>query len=297
MKIGLIGLGKMGINLAHNMINHGHEIIGHDLNKQPMQDLLKIGGSAVNDLNDMCEKLDQRKVIWLMVPAGDVIDQILQDLITMLNTGDIIIDGGNSNYKNSIRRHQELKSHQIHFMDCGTSGGLSGALSGACLMIGGDEEPIRFCEPLFRDISADGGYLHTGEIGSGHFLKMVHNGIEYGIMQSISEGFEIIEKSKFKIKLSDIAKVWNNGSVIRSWLLELAGNVFTEDPQLNKIKGVVQSSGEGKWVAETALELEVPTPVITLSLLMRYRSQQSETFSGKLLAALRNKFGGHDINT
>ena len=230
-----------------------------------------------------------------MVPNGAPVDGVITELLPLLNEGDIIIDGGNSNYKESVRRYKELKEKNINFIDCGTSGGISGALNGACLMVGGDIEPVKFCEEIFIDTAVKDGYLHVGEAGSGHFTKMVHNGIEYGMMQSIAEGFEILHKSNFEMDYEKVAKVWNNGSVIESWLMELTESLFSKDAKLEKIKGVMNSSGEGKWTIETALDLEVPAPVIALSLMMRYRSLEENTFSGRVIAALRNEFGGHKV--
>ena len=295
MNIGMIGLGKMGFNLSKNLINHGHSVVTFDTNKDITDKMSKEGGISVYSLEEVCEKLSGRKVIWIMVPNGAPVDGVITELLPLLNEGDIIIDGGNSNYKESVRRYNELKEKNINFIDCGTSGGISGALNGACLMVGGDIEPVRFCEEIFIDTAVKDGYLHVGEAGSGHFAKMVHNGIEYGMMQSIAEGFEILHKSNFEMDYEKVAKVWNNGSVIESWLMELTESLFSKDAKLEKIKGVMNSSGEGKWTIETALDLEVPTPVIALSLMMRYRSLEENTFSGRVIAALRNEFGGHKV--
>ena len=295
MKIGMIGLGKMGFNLSKNLINHGHSVVAFDTNKDITDNLTKEGGIPAYSLKELCEKLSERKVIWIMVPNGAPVDGVMTELLPVLNDGDIIIDGGNSNYKESVRRYKELKEKNINFIDCGTSGGISGALNGACLMVGGDIEPVRFCEEIFKDTAVKDGYLHVGEAGSGHFTKMVHNGIEYGMMQSIAEGFEILHKSSFEMDYEKVAKVWNNGSVIESWLMELTESLFSKDAKLEKIKGVMNSSGEGKWTIETALDLEVPAPVIALSLMMRYRSLEENTFSGRVIAALRNEFGGHKV--
>ena len=230
-----------------------------------------------------------------MVPAGEIVDSVIDSLVPYLTKNDIIIDGGNSNYKDSKRRYSKLKEHGIDFLDCGTSGGTSGALNGACTMIGGDAEVFDYVSKVFKDISVENGSLYTGAAGSGHFTKMVHNGIEYGMMQSIAEGFEVFEHSEFDIDFQKTAKLFNHGSVVRSWLMELTENAFSKDPKLDGIKGIMHSSGEGKWTLETALDLGVPTPVIALSIMMRYRSQMSDTFSGKVVAALRNEFGGHAV--
>jgi 6-phosphogluconate dehydrogenase len=230
-----------------------------------------------------------------MIPAGSCVDDTINELINMLSPGDIIIDGGNSNYKDSVRRYNLLKEKELNFIDCGTSGGTSGALNGACTMVGAEKEVFDYCEQIFKDISVENGYLHVGKPGSGHFTKMVHNGIEYGMMQAIAEGFEVLSESDFDVDYEKIARVWNNGSVIRGWLMELTESAFSKDKNLDGIKGVMNSSGEGKWTIETALDLEVPTPVIALSLMMRYRSLKENTFTGKVVAALRNEFGGHKI--
>lgn len=230
-----------------------------------------------------------------MVPAGEIVDNVITSLIPFLNRNDIIIDGGNSNYKDSKRRFAQLKKLGFDFLDCGTSGGTSGALNGACTMIGGDKTVFDYVATVFEAISVTNGWLYTGEAGSGHFTKMVHNGIEYGMMQSIAEGFEVFEHSEYDINFEKTAKLFNHGSVIRSWLMELTENAFSKDAKLDSIKGIMHSSGEGKWTLETALDLGVPTPVIALSIMMRYRSQMQDTFSGKVVAALRNEFGGHAV--
>jgi 6-phosphogluconate dehydrogenase len=224
-----------------------------------------------------------------------VVDSVLDEVTPLLSEGDIVIEAGNSHYKESLARYNKLKESSIHFMDCGTSGGMSGARNGACYMIGGDKEAWEIVEPIFKDTSVENGYLYAGEAGSGHYLKMVHNGIEYGMMQAIGEGFDVLEKSQFDYDYEKVARVWNNGSVIRSWLMELTENAFSKDAKLDEIKGVMHSSGEGKWTVEEALDLQTATPVIALSLLMRYRSLENDTFTGKVVAALRNEFGGHAV--
>lgn len=295
MQIGLIGLGKMGYNLALNMKNKGHDVIAYDINEETLTKIQAEGIKTVRSLQDLTENLSDKKVVWLMIPAGDLVDKTLASLKPLLNSGDIVIDGGNSNYKDSVRRAGELESLQISFLDCGTSGGTEGALHGVCAMIGGNQNAFNHCESLFKDIAVDNGYVYCGPSGSGHFVKMVHNGIEYGMMQSIAEGFEVMQKSEFNLNLEHVAKVWNHGSVVRSWLMELTENALRKDPGLNSIKGIMHSSGEGKWTLETALEKQIATPVIALSLMMRYRSQETDTFSGKIVAALRNEFGGHAV--
>jgi 6-phosphogluconate dehydrogenase len=239
--------------------------------------------------------LRKRRVIWLMVPAGNAVDIVINNLKNHLHEGDILIDGGNSFFKDSISRARDLEKIGIHLLDCGTSGGVNGALHGVCTMIGGRLDIFNYCEVLFKSISVENGYLYCGKSGSGHFTKMVHNGIEYGMMQAIAEGFELLHRHDSEMDLAAISKVWNHGSVVRGWLMELTQHALERDKNLQSIKGIMHSSGEGKWTVETALEMGVPTPVITMSLLMRYRSQVEDTFSGKIVAALRNEFGGHAV--
>jgi 6-phosphogluconate dehydrogenase len=295
MQIGLVGLGKMGFNLALNIHNHKHEVIAFDLNATAVKSIGSKGIKTTASLEELTKTFAGKKVIWLMIPAGNPVDEAIDFLKKDLKPGDIIIDGGNSFYKDSIRRATALQASGVHYLDCGTSGGMEGALNGVCAMIGGNKEAYNFCSQLFQDISVKDGCLYCGPSGSGHFVKMIHNGIEYGMMQSIAEGFEVMHKSDFNLNLEAVAKVWNHGSVVRSWLMELTENALSKDPNLDAIKGVMHSSGEGKWTLETAMEKQIATPVIALSLLMRYRSLQDDTFSGKIVAALRNEFGGHAV--
>jgi 6-phosphogluconate dehydrogenase len=296
MKIGLIGLGKMGYNLSLNLMDNHHEVVAYDVNKETVEKLSNEGATGAFTVEELVNELPlSPKVVWIMVPAGEVTENVITELKELLSEGDIIIDGGNSNYKESVRRAQDLQEKGIYFFDVGTSGGMEGARNGACTMIGGDAEVFRTIEPVFNDICVENGFMYAGKSGSGHFLKMVHNGVEYGMMQSIAEGFEVLEKSQFDFDYEAVARVWNNGSVVRSWLMELTENAFSKDPKLDSIKGVMQSSGEGKWTVETALDLQTATPVIALSLMMRYRSLEEDTFTGKVVAALRNEFGGHGV--
>ncbi|MEW4209135.1 decarboxylating 6-phosphogluconate dehydrogenase [Priestia megaterium] len=296
MKIGLIGLGKMGYNLSLNLMDNHHEVVAYDVNKEAVEKLANEGATGAFTVEELVNELPHSpKVVWIMVPAGEVTENVITELKELLSEGDIIIDGGNSNYKESVRRAQDLQEKGIYFFDVGTSGGMEGARNGACTMIGGDAEVFRTIEPVFNDICVENGFMYAGKSGSGHFLKMVHNGVEYGMMQSIAEGFEVLEKSQFDFDYEAVARVWNNGSVVRSWLMELTENAFSKDPRLDSIKGVMQSSGEGKWTVETALDLQTATPVIALSLMMRYRSLEEDTFTGKVVAALRNEFGGHGV--
>jgi len=295
MQIGFVGLGKMGYNLALNLHRHGYEVVAFDVAATNVSNIVLEGIAGANSLGEMCHQLHGRKVIWLMVPAGTAVDSCIEDLIAHLGPHDIVIDGGNSNFNDSVRRHNYLASKGIDYLDCGTSGGVEGALNGACTMIGGNKNVFEYCESVFRAVSVENGYLYAGAAGAGHFVKMVHNGIEYGMMQAIAEGFEVMQKSPYNFDLEEVARVFNHGSVVRSWLMELTENALSKDPNLDEIKGIMHSSGEGRWTLETALDMGIATPVMALSLLMRYRSQQDDTFSGKIVAALRNEFGGHAV--
>ncbi|MGG1151988.1 phosphogluconate dehydrogenase (NAD(+)-dependent, decarboxylating) [Bacillus wiedmannii] len=294
MRVGLIGLGKMGLNLGKNLMDHKHEVAAFDLNTSAVEEMKEYGATGVSSLSELVQSLQSPRILWVMVPHA-VVDSVIDEVTPLLSKGDILIEAGNSHYKESIRRYEQLKKDGIHFMDAGTSGGMEGARNGACYMIGGDQEAWDIVEPIFRDTAVENGYLYAGKAGSGHFLKMIHNGIEYGMMAAIGEGFEVLEKSEFDYDYEKVSRVWNNGSVIRSWLMELTENAFSKDAKLDEIKGVMHSSGEGKWTVETALDLQTATPVIAMSLLMRYRSLDNDTFTGKVVAALRNEFGGHAV--
>ncbi|WP_340024003.1 phosphogluconate dehydrogenase (NAD(+)-dependent, decarboxylating) [Paenibacillus sp. FSL K6-1096] len=296
MKVGLIGLGKMGLNLGQNLLEHDHEVVAYDVNPAAVQELAGHGASAAGSLEELTGKLESPRILWIMVPHT-IVDTVIAELKPLLSKGDIVIEAGNSHYKESIRRHEELGAGGVYFLDAGTSGGMEGARHGACYMVGGDEEAWTVVEPLFRDTAVENGYLYAGKSGSGHFLKMVHNGIEYGMMAAIGEGFEVLEKSGYDFDFEQVARVWNNGSVVRSWLMELIERAFSKDAKLEEIKGVMHSSGEGRWTLETAFDLQAATPVIAMALLMRYRSLETDTFTGKVVAALRNEFGGHAVET
>ena len=294
-QIAMIGLGKMGFNLALNLKQKGLEVFAFDTNQQLRKEISKQEIITTESLKDTCSKFSSQKIIWLMVPSGETVDKVIEELLPYLQENDIIIDGGNSFYKDSVRRYAYLKQRKIHFLDCGTSGGQDAALNGACTMIGGDKDIYESIQNVFDKISVANGSLYAGKAGSGHFIKMIHNGIEYGMMQSIAEGFEVLQRSDYDVDFEKVATLFNHGSVIRGWLMELTQSAFSKDAKLETIKGVMHSSGEGKWTMETALELGVPTPVIALSVMMRYRSQTEDTFSGKIVAALRNEFGGHAV--
>lgn len=295
MKLAICGLGKMGMNLVLNLLDHDHDVVAYDIDEELIAEAERKGATGAASLKEVVDHLPDKKIIWMMVPAGDITEKLVTDITPLLSAGDVLMDGGNALYKDSMRRYDTLKESGIHYVDVGTSGGMEGAREGACTMVGGDRDVVEEIEQIFQDISVDKGYLYTGKSGSGHFLKMVHNGVEYGMMQSIGEGFDILEKSAFDYDHQDVARVWNNGSVIRSWLMELMEYAFSDDPKLDEVKGVVHASGEGKWTVETAMELEAAAPVIALSLMMRNRSLESDTFSGKVVASLRNQFGGHSV--
>ncbi|MFP7736827.1 phosphogluconate dehydrogenase (NAD(+)-dependent, decarboxylating) [Priestia aryabhattai] len=294
MKVGLIGLGKMGVNLGQNLLDQYQEVVAFDVNPDAVEEMRKYGATGTSSLKELVHSLETPRVLWIMVPHT-VVDSVIGEVTPLLGKGDIVIEAGNSHYKESIRRYNELKEKGIHFMDVGTSGGMEGARHGACYMIGGDPEAWEIVEPIFRDTAVENGYFYAGKAGSGHFLKMVHNGIEYGMMAAIGEGFEVLEKSEFDYDYEKVARVWNNGSVVRSWLMELIERAFSKDAKLDEIKGIMHSSGEGKWTVEEALDLQTATPVIAMSLLMRYRSLENDTFTGKVVSALRNEFGGHAV--
>lgn len=289
----------MGLNLVKNAADNGHEVVAFDLNADFVKEADAYSDlvSPATDMDDMLAQLPSPKVVWVMVPAGVPTNSTIDTLIEKLDEGDIIIDGGNSNYKDNLEQNKRTTAAGIKFFDAGTSGGMSGARNGGNFMIGGDDaEAWKVLEPLFKSIALEDGYLYTGRLGSGHYLKMVHNGIEYGMMQAIAEGFEVLEASQFDYDYEAVAKLWNHGSVVRSWLMELAEEQFAKDPKLSAISGRMHSSGEGKWTIEESLDLEVPAPVIALSLMMRYRSLQEDTFTGKVVSALRNGFGGHAMD-
>lgn len=285
----------MGLNMVHRLLKDNHEIVVYNRSKEQILEAEKLGAVASESVEDLVNKLEGRKVIWLMVPSGKPVDENIDALLPHLKKDDIIIDGGNSYFKETITRSGLCKQKGINYVDCGTSGGIWGLKEGYCLMYGGNKNAVEYCETIFKSLAPENGYLYCGESGSGHFVKMVHNGIEYGMMQAYAEGFEILEKSQFNIDLTAVSEVWQYGSVVRSWLLELAHLALTDDPRLENIKGFVQDSGEGRWTVQTAIELDVPAHIITSSLFNRFQSRQDESFAMKMLAALRNQFGGHAI--
>ena len=298
MQLGLIGLGKMGGNMAERLRLGGHQVIGFDFNAEAVERLTASGNVGVSSLEDMAKKFDGRKAIWIMVPQGKPVDDTIAKLEPLLNKGDILIDGGNSNYKESQRRHGEVTAKGLHFVDVGTSGGVWGLKEGYSMMIGGDKEPVGYLSPIFEALAPakDKGWGHVGPAGSGHFVKMVHNGIEYGMMQAFAEGFTIMEKKEeLDLDLAQISEIWRYGSVVRSWLLDLTADALSKNPTLDGLSAYVSDSGEGRWTVFEAIDLNVSAPVITESLIRRIRSREENNFTDRMLAIMRNAFGGHAV--
>jgi 6-phosphogluconate dehydrogenase len=298
MQLAMIGLGKMGGNMTERLLRGGHQVVAFDRAADVVSKYKKLGASGAGALADAVKQLKAPRVVWIMVPAGQPTTDTIDELRPLLSEGDVIIDGGNSNFHDTMRRAAELKKHGIDFIDSGTSGGIWGLENGYCLMVGGEKRAVLRCEPIFKTLAPPNGFLHVGPPGSGHYVKMIHNGIEYGLMQAYAEGYEILHASKNfpGLDLAAIGELWQQGSVVRSWLNELAASAFKKDPKLDALKGWVADSGEGRWTVQEAIDLDVPAPVITLSLLTRFRSRQPDSFSAKVLAALRNEFGGHAVH-
>jgi 6-phosphogluconate dehydrogenase len=297
MELGVIGLGRMGSNMSQRLMDGGHRIVAYDRSAEAVRDVAKAGAAGAGSPEELVSKLSPPRAVWLMVPAGAPVAETIRSLAPLLSPGDAIIDGGNSYYKDSIQRAASLRKQRLHFLDVGTSGGIWGLKMGYCLMIGGDQEVFRRLEPIFRTLAPEEGYAYMGRSGAGHFVKMVHNGIEYGLLQAYAEGFELLHASPYELDLAQLARLWNRGSVVRSWLLELTEKALAADPDLATIKGYVEDSGEGRWTVLEAVERGVPLPVISLSLLSRFRSQQDESFGAKVIAALRREFGGHTVKS
>jgi 6-phosphogluconate dehydrogenase len=297
MRIGFLGLGRMGANMVRRLLRNGHEIVAYNRTAEKTKEIAGEGAEAAFTIEELVGKLKKPRAVWIMVPAGDATEAQIEELLEHLEKGDTIIDGGNTNFHDDQRRHPALKKRGIDYVDAGVSGGIWGLANGFCLMVGGDPEPVKRLEPAFKDLAPVGGYLHTGGPGSGHYVKMIHNGIEYGMMQAYAEGFEIMHASDYPLDLQAVAKLWNHGSVVRSWLLELLEPALAGDQNLTRIKGWVADSGEGRWTVQEAIDKDVPAPIITLSLLMRFRSRQDDSYGAKVLAALRNEFGGHAVKT
>ena len=297
MQVGMIGLGRMGSGMTQRLLQGGHQVIVYDRSPDAVAGLAGKGAAGAGSLEELGQKLKPPRIFWLMIPAGAPVDDTIQRLSATVSPGDIVIDGGNSNYKDSMRRAETLRSQQLEFLDVGVSGGVWGLKVGFCLMAGGNAAVFKQVEPILKTLAPPEGYAYVGPSGAGHYAKMVHNGIEYSMLQGYAEGFEILKTAPFGFELTQLTKVWNHGSVIRSWLLELAQAAFERDPDLAHIRGYVEDSGEGRWTLEEALEHAVPAPVLAMSLFMRYRSRQDDSFSAKVLAALRNEFGGHPVRS
>jgi 6-phosphogluconate dehydrogenase len=298
MQLGMVGLGKMGNYMTQRLLGGGHEVIAYDRDPHAVQAVAADGATGASSLAEMVTKLTATpKVAWVMVPAGAPTDDTIHELAGEMGSGGIIIDGGNTNYKDGLRLYADCKAKGVSLIDAGTSGGVWGLKEGYCLMVGGDNEQVRHCEPIFLTLAPPKGYAHVGPAGAGHFSKMVHNGIEYGLLQAYGEGFEILNNSQYDYDLGQLAELWMHGSVVRSWLLGLLVLAFRQDPGLKDIRGYVDDTGEGRWTVEAAIDENVPAPVITLSLLARMASRQDESFSAKVVAALRNQFGGHAVKS
>lgn len=299
MKIGMLGLGRMGMNMVRRLLQGGHEVVAYNRSPEKTEEIAKEGALAAYSLSELTEKLPVPRVVWVMLPAGAAVEDHLFQLKEILSPGDIVVEGGNSYYKDDVRRAESMAGKGIRYMDVGVSGGIWGLKIGYCLMVGGPEEAYRYIEPVFRTLAPKEGYLYCGPTGAGHFVKMVHNGIEYGMMQAYGEGFQILEASPYAktLRYAEVAHLWNQGSVVRSWLLELAEAAFSKDGKLRDIRGYVDDSGEGRWTVTQAIETGVSAPVITLSLMNRFRSRDPDSFSDRVLAALRREFGGHAVKT
>ena len=296
MRLGMIGLGRMGGNMVQRLLEGGHQVVVWDRSADAIAASVKKGATGAKSLTDVAKQLTAPRVIWIMVPAGAPVEETIAQLEPGLTKGDILIDGGNSNFRDSMRRAETLAKQGFDFVDAGTSGGIWGLTVGYCLMIGAAPGAFATCEPIFRTLAPKDGYAHVGPPGSGHYVKMIHNGIEYGLLQAYAEGYEILHASKhFELDLAQIAKLWNQGSVVRSWLNELAASAFAKNADLGGIQGYVADSGEGRWTVQEAVDLDVPAPVITLALQARFRSRQEQSFGARVIAALRNEFGGHAV--
>ena len=295
MELGFIGLGKMGLNMVTRLRKDNHRIVVFDRSPEQIKQAESQGCVAASSLPDLIGKLAAPRTVWVMVPSGAPTEETVQAVAALLQPGDTVIDGGNTRFHDDVRRAADLKHKQLHYIDVGTSGGIWGLKVGYCLMIGGEEAPVKRLAPIFTTLAPENGWAHVGGHGAGHYVKMVHNGIEYSMMQGYAEGFELMSKSEYNLDLGRVADLWMHGSVVRSWLLELAVDALKDDPKLDKLKGFVQDSGEGRWMIADAIEKDVPVPTLTTALFTRFRSRQDQSFAEKMLAALRNAFGGHAV--
>jgi 6-phosphogluconate dehydrogenase len=295
MELGFIGLGKMGMNMVTRLRRDQHRVVVYDRSNELIKQAEGLGCIGSSSLADLVGKLSAPRAVWIMVPSGTPTEETIQAVSALLQPGDTIVDGGNTRFHDDVRRAAELKKKGIHYVDAGTSGGIWGLKVGYCLMIGGEDAAVTRLEPVFKTLAPENGWAHVGAVGAGHYVKMVHNGIEYSMMQGYAEGFELMSKSEYKLDLARVADLWMHGSVVRSWLLELAAGALKEDQKLENLKGYVQDSGEGRWMIADAIEKDVPVPTLTTALFTRFRSRQEESFAEKMLAALRNAFGGHAV--
>ncbi|HZS15888.1 MAG TPA: decarboxylating 6-phosphogluconate dehydrogenase [Candidatus Dormibacteraeota bacterium] len=298
MQIGFVGLGRMGGNMVHRLRRDGdHAVVAFDPNAQARQAVEEFGATTADSLEALVAQLQAPRAVWIMVPAGEITNSTITTLVGLLQPGDTIVDGGNSNWHDTQRSNEECRAKGVHLVDAGTSGGIWGLQVGYCIMAGGDKEAVDRLLPIFTTLAPKDGFLHVGPTGSGHFVKMVHNGIEYTMLQGYAEGFDVLQASEFDLDLHAIAHLWNQGSVVRSWLLELAESAFQRDARLEHIRGYVDDSGEGRWTVQDAIDLRVPVPTIAMSLFMRFDSRRDDSFADKVIAALRNEFGGHAVKT
>lgn len=297
MELAILGLGRMGSNMVKRLRRDDHRVIAWNRSPEPVKEAEEAGAIGANSIEEVIENLSTPRVIWMMVPHGDPVDSMIDDLLPRLDAGDILIDGGNSNWQKSVERSEKVRSQNVNYMDIGVSGGIWGLEIGYCLMIGSDEASFKHVEPAFKTLAPENGYKLVGANGAGHFAKMIHNGIEYGMMQAYAEGFELMDASPYDFDMKGIADLWNSGSVVRSWLLELAGRAYDADPSMESIRGYVEDSGEGRWTIEQAINTAVPAPVLTLALMMRFRSRQEDSYSARVVAALRKEFGGHAVKS
>jgi 6-phosphogluconate dehydrogenase len=295
MDLGFVGLGKMGLNMVTRLQRAGHQVTAYDRSADALANATAAGCTGAASLADLVQRLKAPRAVWIMVPSGPPTEETVQAVAALLAPGDVIIDGGNTRFHDDVRRSKELATKKLQYIDAGTSGGIWGLKNGYCLMVGGNKEAVDRLAPIFETLAPPNGWAHVGAAGAGHYVKMVHNGIEYSLMQGYAEGFELMSKSEYRLDLSRIADLWLQGSVVRSWLLELAASALKEDPRLEQLKGYVQDSGEGRWMVADAIDKDVPVPTLTAALFTRFRSRQTESFAEKMLAALRNAFGGHAV--